>query len=309
MDSYTFRYLPVTVHLYGIPKPLRSIGLINKIIERIDVKDESVALFEDNMFKPHEFVLARIILDVKKLLLDSVIINIPQFKKIKMEGQKCVTNSSFPALPAPKEATQIQLQQNPNASLENFNQFQSLSNHALTEALNLNKEDPQFLQKGKGYKKSNFSSAPFSNTSQTRSNPISKRQGSPLVQPFTKKPLSPPLPLPPSPSPSEVHPEHSSCPKRRNGPQHSRWDREAHTITRDNTRSRPLQLEQDVSTENDPGGNSYIVAAPPHYQAQKQDDSMESDNASLSPSQVYSAATTAIIDGALAPALKAPQVP
>lgn len=59
-------------------------GLVNKIIERLGTKDESAAFSEDIMFKPHEFFLARIVLDVKKPLLDSVTISISQSKKIKV---------------------------------------------------------------------------------------------------------------------------------------------------------------------------------------------------------------------------------
>jgi hypothetical protein len=46
MESYTFRYLPVTVHLYGIPKTLQSMVLVDKIIEKIGVKDKSVVFSE-----------------------------------------------------------------------------------------------------------------------------------------------------------------------------------------------------------------------------------------------------------------------
>lgn len=62
-ESLTFRYLPVNIHLYGIPKSLRSIDLVNKIIEKLGVRDPYVTLSESSMFKVAEYVLARVVLD------------------------------------------------------------------------------------------------------------------------------------------------------------------------------------------------------------------------------------------------------
>uniref|UniRef100_A0A0A9GJR4 Uncharacterized protein n=1 Tax=Arundo donax TaxID=35708 RepID=A0A0A9GJR4_ARUDO len=42
MESYTFRYLLVIVHLYDIPKSLRSVDLVDKIVEKLGVKDTLV---------------------------------------------------------------------------------------------------------------------------------------------------------------------------------------------------------------------------------------------------------------------------
>ncbi|RLM69620.1 hypothetical protein C2845_PM17G08180 [Panicum miliaceum] len=84
MESYTFRYLPVTIHLYGIPKTLRSVELVDKIIGKIGDKDKSVMVSENSMFRVPEYVLARVILDVTKPLLDSVTISISLEKKIKV---------------------------------------------------------------------------------------------------------------------------------------------------------------------------------------------------------------------------------
>ncbi|TVU19281.1 hypothetical protein EJB05_35420, partial [Eragrostis curvula] len=83
-ESLAFRYLPVNVHLYGIPKSLRSIDLVDKIIGKIGVKDSSVPFSENSMFRVAEYVLARVVLDVTKPLLDSITINISKEKKIKV---------------------------------------------------------------------------------------------------------------------------------------------------------------------------------------------------------------------------------
>ena len=84
MESYTFRYLPVTVHLYGIHKTLRFVDLVDKIIKKIGEKDKSVVLSESSMFRAQEYVLARVILDVTKPLLDSVTISLSADRKIKV---------------------------------------------------------------------------------------------------------------------------------------------------------------------------------------------------------------------------------
>lgn len=84
MSSYTFRYLPVTMHLYGIPKSLRSMDLVEKIIQRIGAKDNSVVFSESSLFRIPEYVIACVILDVRKPLLDSIIISISKEKKIKV---------------------------------------------------------------------------------------------------------------------------------------------------------------------------------------------------------------------------------
>ncbi|TVU37223.1 hypothetical protein EJB05_10526, partial [Eragrostis curvula] len=83
-ESYTFRYLPVNIHLYGIPRSLRSVDLIEKIIEKIGVKDNSVVMTGNAMFRIPEYVIARVILDVMKPLLDSITISISKEKKIKV---------------------------------------------------------------------------------------------------------------------------------------------------------------------------------------------------------------------------------
>ncbi|KAK3164185.1 hypothetical protein QOZ80_1AG0013850 [Eleusine coracana subsp. coracana] len=97
MDSYTFRYLPVNVHLYGIPKALRSVDLVDKIIEKIGVKDSSVVMSGSAMFRIPEYVIARVILDVTKPLLDRITINISMEKKIKIyiHYEKLVKICSF----------------------------------------------------------------------------------------------------------------------------------------------------------------------------------------------------------------------
>lgn len=58
--------------------------MVNKTIDKIGFKDEITAFSEEAMFRPQDFVLARIILDVYKPLLDSVSINIFVFKKVKV---------------------------------------------------------------------------------------------------------------------------------------------------------------------------------------------------------------------------------
>ncbi|TVU31938.1 hypothetical protein EJB05_23650, partial [Eragrostis curvula] len=83
-DSYTFRYLPVNIHLYGVSKPLRSVDLVEKIIQKIGVKDPSVPLSESSMFRVAEYIFARVVLDVSKPLIDSVAISISKEKKIKV---------------------------------------------------------------------------------------------------------------------------------------------------------------------------------------------------------------------------------
>lgn len=97
MQSYSFRYLPVNVHLYGIPKQLRSMCLVEKIINKIGVKDTYVIMSKNAMFRILEFVIARIILDVSKPLLDSVTINLSKDKKIKVyiHYEKLVKICSF----------------------------------------------------------------------------------------------------------------------------------------------------------------------------------------------------------------------
>ena len=55
--------------------------LVDKIIKKIGEKDKSVVLSESSMFRAQEYVLARVILDVTKPLLDSVTISLSADRK------------------------------------------------------------------------------------------------------------------------------------------------------------------------------------------------------------------------------------
>lgn len=57
---------------------------MNKIIEKIGVKDNFVAMSGNTMFRIPEFVIARIILDATKPLLDSITLSISKGRKIKV---------------------------------------------------------------------------------------------------------------------------------------------------------------------------------------------------------------------------------
>ncbi|TVU42289.1 hypothetical protein EJB05_08685, partial [Eragrostis curvula] len=79
-DLYTFSISLLTF----IYMPLRSVDLVEKIIQKIGVKDPSVPLSESSMFRVAEYIFARVVLDVSKPLIDSVAISISKEKKIKV---------------------------------------------------------------------------------------------------------------------------------------------------------------------------------------------------------------------------------
>ncbi|TVU10932.1 hypothetical protein EJB05_44487, partial [Eragrostis curvula] len=76
---------------------LRSVDLVDKIIEKIGVKDNSVVMSGNAMFRIPEFVIARIVLDVTKPLLDSITLSISKDRKIKVfiHYEKLVKICSF----------------------------------------------------------------------------------------------------------------------------------------------------------------------------------------------------------------------
>lgn len=74
-ESLSFRYLPANIRLYGVPHCLRSANTIDKLIQAIGEKDDSVDISQAAMFRQNDYVFTRVTLDVTMKLVDSVIIN------------------------------------------------------------------------------------------------------------------------------------------------------------------------------------------------------------------------------------------